>query len=263
MKRKFVALSTISDYLTKHLVVFVTSFYLENWGQFLLTAEVRDLWRGWVNQKKENRKMSILELGKCSSMVLFANSILISVQLNEVFSPVVFTEAFKVKVLQVQTFCKEAPALLNSCFLVSCFLPGSQSFLFVMLAAHKHYIWRVTKAVPVACWIKSYCTKEVRKSFISLYFHTFVSWVTPIRVLFKQAVMVYICRRKWNQKNYFNFIFLSLRLLLYDSLKLISSSHGPFPLPFHCKIAVIWEMLRVCKIPIFQPKSCAQYKILA
>lgn len=69
--------------------------------------------------------MSILELRKCSNVVLFANGILTSVELNEAFSPVVFTEAFKVKVLQVQTFCKEAPILFSSYFLVSCFLPGS------------------------------------------------------------------------------------------------------------------------------------------
>lgn len=69
--------------------------------------------------------MSILELRKCSNIVLLANGILTSVQLNEAFSPVVFTEDFKVKVLQVQTFCEEAPTLLSSCFLVSCYLSGS------------------------------------------------------------------------------------------------------------------------------------------
>lgn len=72
--------------------------------------------------------MSILELRKCSNIVLFANGILRSVQLNEAFSAVVSTEAFKLKVLQVQTFCEEAPTFLNSCFLVSYFLPGSQQF---------------------------------------------------------------------------------------------------------------------------------------
>lgn len=152
---------------------------------------------GW----EKTRKCQFWSSGTVAT--LFANGILTSVQLNEAFSPVVFTEASRCS--RNKHFAKKRPP---SSIPVSYFPVSSQAlrFLFVMLVAHCLH-GRIGASPKLCLWLvalkllyKTDKTLYKSENHSFLYFHTFVACVTPTRVLFEHAGMVYICSRKLNQK---------------------------------------------------------------